>query len=32
MKFIGSTTVYAYLQAIGVIYSHDRCCSLYREA
>ena len=31
MKFVGSTIIYAYLQAIGVIYSHDECCSLYRD-
>lgn len=23
MKFVGSTMIYAYLQAIGIIYSHD---------
>lgn len=31
MKFIGTTTAYAYLQSIGVVYSHDRECFLYRE-
>ena len=31
MKFIGTTTVYAYLQAIGVIYSHDAACFLYKQ-
>lgn len=30
MKFIGTTTVYAYLQAIGVIDSHDEGCYLHR--
>ncbi len=30
MKFVGSTIVYSYLQAIGVIYSHDTDCFLYR--
>jgi DNA-3-methyladenine glycosylase I len=30
MKFVGSTIIYAYLQAIGVIYSHDPGCYLYR--
>ncbi len=24
MKFVGSTMIYAYLQAIGIIYSHDK--------
>ena len=31
MKFVGTTIVYAYLQAIGVIYSHDKDCFLYKE-
>lgn len=31
MKFIGTTIVYAYLQAVGIIYSHDEGCFLYRE-
>lgn len=26
MKFVGSTIIYSYLQAIGVIYSHDKDC------
>ena len=26
MKFVGSTIIYSYLQAIGVIYSHDDTC------
>ena len=30
MKFMGTTTVYAYLQAIGVIYSHDDECFMYK--
>ena len=29
MKFVGSTIIYSYLQAIGVIYSHDPECYLY---
>lgn len=29
MKFVGSTIIYSYLQAIGVIYSHDKQCFLY---
>ena len=31
MKFVGSTTIYAYLQAIGMIYSHDAGCYLYKN-
>ena len=31
MKFVGSTIIYSYLQAIGVIYSHDEKCFLYKE-
>lgn len=31
MKFIGSTTIYAYLQAIGVINDHLQTCFRYRE-
>ena len=30
MKFVGSMIIYSYLQAIGVIYSHDNECYLYR--
>lgn len=30
MKFIGSTTVYAYLQAIGVINAHEPQCWCYK--
>lgn len=29
MKFVGSTIVYSYLQAIGIIHSHDKECFLY---
>lgn len=29
MKFVGSVIIYSYLQAIGVIYSHDPDCYLY---
>ena len=32
MKFVGSTIIYSYLQAIGVIYSHDKNCMLYRKS
>ena len=31
MKFVGSTIIYSYLQAIGMIYSHDIECFLYKE-
>lgn len=31
MKFVGSTIIYSYLQAIGIIYSHEKCCFMYRE-
>lgn len=31
MKFVGSTIIYSYLQAVGVIYSHDRECFMYKE-
>ena len=31
MKFVGSTIIYSYLQAIGVIYSHERECDLYKN-
>ena len=31
MKFVGSTIIYSYLQAIGVIYSHDKECFLYKN-
>lgn len=31
MKFVGTVIVYSYLQAIGVIYSHDINCFKYRE-
>jgi DNA-3-methyladenine glycosylase I len=29
MKFVGSTTIYSYLQAIGIIYSHEEGCILH---
>ena len=28
MKFVGTTIIYAYLQAVGVIYSHEEGCFL----
>lgn len=31
MKFVGTTIVYSYLQAIGVIYSHDVDCFMYEK-
>ncbi|MBR5192044.1 MAG: DNA-3-methyladenine glycosylase I [Clostridia bacterium] len=31
MKFVGSTIIYSYLQAIGVIYSHEEGCFLYKS-
>ena len=31
MKFVGSTIIYSYLQAIGIIYSHDRQCFMYEH-
>ena len=30
MKFVGTTIIYSYLQAIGVIYSHEKGCFLYK--
>ncbi len=31
MKFVGSTIIYSYLQAIGIIYSHDIDCFMHKE-
>lgn len=31
MKFVGSTIIYSYLQAIGLINSHQKECYLYRK-
>lgn len=31
MKFVGSTIIYSYLQAIGTIYSHDKECFMYKK-
>lgn len=31
MTFVGSTIIYSYLQAIGVIYSHEKECFLFSE-
>ena len=30
MKFVGSTIIYSYLQAIGFIYSHEKQCYLHK--
>lgn len=32
MKFMGTTVVYAYLQSMGIIYSHGKECFMYKEA
>ncbi len=31
MKFVGTTIIYSYLQAVGIIYSHDNNCFLARR-
>ena len=31
MKFVGSTIIYSYLQAIGFIYSHEKQCYLCKD-
>ena len=31
MKFVGTTIIYAYLQAVGIINSHEKECFLYRN-
>lgn len=31
MKFVGSTIIYSYLQAIGIINSHEKECFMYRK-
>lgn len=31
MKFVGSTIIYSYLQAIGIINGHSKECFLYKE-
>ena len=31
MKFVGSTIIYSYLQAIGIINDHDTGCYLHKE-
>ena len=31
MKFVGTTIIYSYLQAIGIIYSHEKECFMYKN-
>ena len=31
MQFVGSTIIYSYLQAIGVINSHEKNCEMHRN-
>ena len=31
MKFVGTTIIYSYLQAIGIINSHDKKCFMHKE-
>lgn len=31
MKFVGSTIIYSYLQAIGIINDHELSCEFYKE-
>ncbi len=31
MRFVGTTIIYSYLQAIGVIYSHDENCFMFKN-
>ena len=31
MKFVGTTIIYSYLQAIGIINSHEKCCFKYKK-
>ena len=31
MKFVGTKIIYSYLQAIGIIYSHDKECFMYKN-
>ncbi len=31
MKFVGSLIIYSYLQAVGIIYSHEKECFLYKD-
>ena len=31
MKFVGSTIIYSYLQAIGIINDHETTCFMYNK-
>ncbi len=31
MTFVGTTIIYSYLQAIGLIYSHEKDCFMYKK-
>ena len=31
MTFVGSTIIYSYLQAVGILYSHEPDCYLYQQ-
>ena len=31
MRFVGSTIIYSYMQAVGFIYSHDEECFMYKK-
>ena len=31
MKFVGTVIIYSYLQAVGIIYSHEKECFLYKN-
>ena len=31
MKFVGNTIIYSFLQAVGIIYSHEKECFLYKS-
>ena len=31
MKFVGTTIIYSYLQAVGILFSHEKNCYLYQE-
>ena len=31
MRFVGSTIIYSYLQAVGIVYSHEKDCYLFLD-
>lgn len=31
MKFVGNTIIYSFLQAVGIIYSHEEGCYLFKN-